>query len=173
MRFQPGDRIGILGDIHYPDRIDRIPEHMLRSFREFNTNKIIFTGDLTSYDDVIDEFNPEEYIVVKGNIDEFIAPRIVIVDIGINRILITHGDIIKPRGDREKIFNMMKSLDANIFISGHTHIPILINESNRLIFNPGSFSMTYSFGILEINMNFIKFELFKDNKIIASETVPY
>ncbi|MCS7122703.1 MAG: YfcE family phosphodiesterase [Candidatus Micrarchaeota archaeon] len=172
MKINIGDRIGVLGDIHYPDRVDSIDSQMVQYISSLGIRNYIFTGDLTDYE-VIEFFRPEQYIVVKGNMDEFISIKIACIDIGSHRMVITHGDIVKPRGDLNVIKSILDRFNGDIFISGHTHIPLLQRLEDRIIFNPGSFSFTETFGIIELKDQEINIQLRHRDRVQSQLTIPY
>lgn len=172
MEIEIGDKIVILGDIHYPDRVDTIDQKLIDTITSLGIEKYIFTGDLTEYE-VIDRFNPEQYLVVQGNMDQFRTIKIACIDIEHYRLVITHGDIVKPRGDLNIIRSLLEKWNGDIFISGHTHIPMLQRIEDKIVFNPGSFSFTATFGVIEFRMKEIFIELRHREKIETQIRIPF
>lgn len=100
-------------------------------------------------------------IMVKGNGDYF--------DLGYNEdeilsikgktIFITHGHKYNVRYDINNLIYKGQEVNADLILFGHTHIPLLIEEYNIMIMNPGSpyiprgFDKKKTFGIIEIDRN--------------------
>lgn len=55
--------------------------------------------------------------------------------IGTDKIILTHGHLHETR---EALINLAKDNEAQIVISGHTHLPLLAIEDDILLVNPGS-----------------------------------
>ena len=55
------------------------------------------------------------------------------------RIVITHGHLV---GTQEEKSEMAAKLKADIFISGHTHVPVLERIGKTIFLNPGSPSVS-------------------------------
>ena len=49
-----------------------------------------------------------------------------------------HGDGVSPRGDKEQLYTMAKSLDVDILFVGHTHVYAVYEYKNKIFINPGS-----------------------------------
>ncbi len=118
---------------------------------------IIHTGDILNHgpkNPIPKGYNPgllgEEiakiktpFIWVKGNCDSevdkiatlrtYIFPYFFMIYNNI-KILATHGDI-------DFVYEDAKKLGVNIFVSGHTHIPLIKKENNIIFINPGSTSI--------------------------------
>ncbi len=133
---------------------------------------IIHTGDILNHgpkNPIPDGYNPgllgEEiskintpFIWVKGNCDSevdkiatlrtYIYPYLFMIYNG-TKILATHGDM-------DFVYEDAKKLGVNIFISGHTHVPLIKKENGIIFVNPGSTSIPKgkyggSFGELILN----------------------
>ncbi len=59
-------------------------------------------------------------------------------------ILLTHGHQVAPWGDLDALSKLQREYDADIVISGHTHIPSCRELDGSLFLNPGSGSGAYS-----------------------------
>ncbi len=118
---------------------------------------IIHTGDILNHgprNPIPRGYNPgrlgEEiskiknpFIWVKGNCDSevdrlvtsrsYLSPYFLMMYSNI-KILATHGDM-------DFAYEDAKKLGVNIFISGHTHIPLIKKEDNIIFVNPGSTSI--------------------------------
>lgn len=129
-------------------------------------DKLIILGDLFSY-----SYNNEEepiikllqklknkLILIRGNCDILInyeklnlqAHDIITIPLNNNLVTLTHGN--------RYCKGFLPEYHGNIFMNGHTHIPILIKENNIIYCNPGSIGKpraTSSKGYL----------IFEDNKL--------
>jgi uncharacterized protein len=124
----------VASDLHIPDRKFKIPEWFYKT-KELKPDLYAFLGDITNLD-VLEEFKP--YIYVKGNMDPFDGIKVIVYEIGWDRVLLMHGDWIKPREDFSQIANYAKLLHCNIVLTGHTHKKIIHKIDNILHINPGS-----------------------------------
>ncbi len=87
--------------------------------------------------------SPVPIVMVQGNCDSEVyeelvdfpvqSPYAVVESEGI-RIVVNHGHI----HNRESMLATAKKYKADIFISGHTHIPVLDKEDGVILLNPGS-----------------------------------
>jgi putative phosphoesterase len=64
-------------------------------------------------------------------------------DTGLGRIIACHGETL----DRDKMLNIARRYKADIFISGHTHIPLLERVGGAVLLNPGSPSLPKGEGV--------------------------
>lgn len=108
------------------------------------------------------------YIPVKGNNDWFISlpsmKKIVIEEVP---ILIMHGERLGYFNREIKMQHLLQEHHCLLLISGHTHIPLSIQEGAYVYFNPGSTSLprggsTPSYGVIYI-----------DGALIRTEIKPY
>lgn len=91
---------------------------------------------------------PVPVIIAKGNCDSDVDASCLEVPVlspyafaYINglRIIVTHGDSCMTDGEKDA---MAKHLKADIFISGHIHVPVLQKRGNTIFLNPGSAALT-------------------------------
>ena len=82
-------------------------------------------------------------IAVKGNCDREVYDELLEFDtdsstttykFGDTNIVINHGHLL----DDDAKIKLAKDLKARIFISGHTHIPVLEEKEGVILLNPGS-----------------------------------
>ena len=130
-------KIGIFGDSHVPDRADGIPEKIKNEL--YICDFIICTGDLTS-EKIVDfiKNSGKEFKIVRGNMDHLNFPKMEQVEIEGKRIVITHSDEIKPRGDKTQLFEIAKRYNADLLAYGHTHHQDLWEKDGIIFLNPGS-----------------------------------
>lgn len=109
-------------------------------------NKLIVLGDLFNYgidlnkNDIINRLNilSDNIIYVKGNCDfnvsklNFDTPNSQEITINNKKVFLTHGHLFTKEYLLGSIYD--------IIISGHTHIPLIEKEYNKLFLNPGSIS---------------------------------
>ena len=119
---------------------------------------IIHLGDYVEDGEKIGSITNVDTIIVKGNGD-YLNKKYKydeVLDIGGKRFFITHGH---KYGVKYGLTNLMyrgEKLEAEIILFGHTHVPLIIKESDIMIMNPGSVSYPRgierrkTFGIIDI-----------------------
>ncbi len=131
---------------------------------------IIHLGDYVEDGEKIQALTNIETIIVKGNNDYLnnTYKEDILINIGGKNFFITHGH---KYGVRYRLDNLMykgEELGANIILFGHTHVPLILEEDNIRIMNPGSVSYPRgvdrikTFGIIDIAKN-IKMSIEKIN----------
>jgi putative phosphoesterase len=185
-------KIGIIADIHgdyaaLTTALDRLDHY-------HHVDEILCAGDLVGrgpdQEKVIEVIRGRGIPTVKGNHDEWAAGFSAentdfLEELPINwkkhysgcTIFMCHG---KPGNNiwglyrdhvSETLLNMMlQSLDADVLIVGHTHVPMYIRVANGCVINPGSlytFNSTRvtsrTYGILHLpDLNFELFDLTTD-----------
>ena len=130
-------KIGVFGDSHIPDRADKIPDEVKKEL--YACDLIICTGDLTG-EEVVQfvEKSGKLHKIVRGNMDHLNLPKIESIDIEGKRIVITHSDEVRPRGDNDQLFEIAKRYDADILLYGHTHQQDFWERNEKMFINPGS-----------------------------------
>lgn len=68
-----------------------------------------------------------------------LASPYALVDRGGRRIVITHGHLAESDEEKDAL---AKKLGADVFISGHTHIPVIERRGGVIFLNPGSPSLS-------------------------------
>jgi hypothetical protein len=115
---------------------------------------VIFCGDFIRDIENLEYFYTEiVFIKVRGNCD-FDAYEIedeIIINIGKDKILITHGHLYDVKNNLSSIEKKARQNNVNIVIFGHTHKPYLNKTKNNIIlFNPGAIR-NGTYGILLMN----------------------
>jgi putative phosphoesterase len=131
-------KIGLISDTHIPKRSTKIPEKVFESFKDVDL--ILHAGDLTDESVINDLESLAPVIAVQGNVDILTGldlPKSKVITVGKMKIGLIHGNI-RPRGDTQQLYYLAKELDANILVSGHTHIPMAEQIEDVLLLNPGS-----------------------------------
>ena len=158
-------RIGVISDTHIPERADKIPDKIIKAFKE--VDMILHAGDLVeiSVYDELKKIKPTK--AVYGNMDPPEVRKILedkeIIEVGRYKLGLIHG-----WGHPAKLLDLAKSRfneKLDIIVFGHSHHPVNEERGGILFFNPGSptdkiFSAVNTYGILEIG-NTIKGEIIK------------
>lgn len=107
-------------------------------------------------DSQLDEYSIRPFISVKGNNDYLISDEVRIIDLGVNKIYMTHGH--KNYLSEDSLSLLAKRNECNILIFGHTHRPFYKIVDGVHILNPGSLSLSRStlgntYATIEIDEN--------------------
>lgn len=156
-------RIFVVSDSH-----GNIEDFLNKIFTMERPDLIIHLGDYVDDGLKIAESTGVETIIVKGNGDYFHKDynEDELVDIKGKKIFMTHGHNYNVRYGVNRLFYKGKELNADLVLFGHTHVPVVIEEDNIIIMNPGSSSLprTYdrekTFALLEIEKD-IRIEIIK------------
>ncbi len=160
-------KVLILSDIHGDyDTLYKITQNEV-------FDKLIILGDLFSYGFSSNDLNEnkiikllqkhkKELILIKGNCDTYInfemlnlfAHDVITCPINGHEVTLTHGNIYSK--------GFLPICHGDIFISGHTHIPMLIKELGITYANPGSIGKPR--GCTKKS-----YMIFNDNKIIIKD----
>ena len=151
--------IVVLGDTHALT-FKELPKEMLKAIRR--ADYVIHVGDYTSKNvlDGLIRLKGQQFKGVYGNTDpqaiRNIVPSKQIFEIKGKRIGITHPAV----GGLEKYtlkraMANFKNKNVDVIIYGHTHEPVIKNQGNLLLVNPGKGyledSQLASFGIITID----------------------
>ncbi|MFF2888653.1 metallophosphoesterase family protein [Paenibacillus sp. NPDC057967] len=150
-------KIVVLADTHMPRMAKKLPERLLAELA--NTEAIIHAGDWSSmavYEQLA-AFAPT-YGVAGNNDGEVLQAKFGtsrLLQFGPWRIGLVHGHGASKRASTEShAIAAFKDTPVHILIYGHSHIPVLKQVDNLIIFNPGSPTdkrrqPLYSFGIID------------------------
>lgn len=161
----------------------------ITAYETENANYIVILGDELYHgprNPLPQEYNPKEValllnkykdkiIAIKGNCDSEVDEMVLDFPImaaystilyNSRRLFLSHGHIYNES-------NLPKLNDGDIFMYGHTHIPVAKKQENIYIFNPGSISLPKennpnTYGVLRDNTLLIKEfdgKIFKELKI--------
>ncbi len=162
-------KILVISDTHIPIIADNLPSIIEHEAK--NCDYCIHCGDFIAYS-VFEKLKSWTKIhAVHGNMDEKITkknlPEIKILKLESITLGITHGggnpkNIIANVNN--KFINNFQEID--IFLFGHSHLPLNDEINGKIYFNPGSptdtiFAPYKSYGIIEINGKKIKRRLIK------------
>ncbi|HHV37970.1 MAG TPA: metallophosphoesterase [Tepidimicrobium sp.] len=146
-------RAFVVSDTHgYIDGFLNETKHMARP------DLIIHLGDYVEDGVRIEKETGIETRIVRGNGDFFEKNynEDEIFKLEDKTLFITHGHKHRVRYGIDNLFYRAKEIGADIVLFGHTHVPLLIEESNMMIMNPGSpylprgLDRRKTFGIIEI-----------------------
>ncbi|MGL4730011.1 MAG: phosphodiesterase [Clostridium sp.] len=167
-------KIFFISDIHGSFKYCKLA---LEAFEKEHADYIVILGDVLYHgprNPLPEEYNPKEVaellnkysekiIGVRGNCDADVEQMLLkypcMMDYNImiyekRKIFITHGHIYNEK-------NMPNLSVGDIFIYGHTHLPVATVENGISIFNPGSISYPkennpHTYGVLENKTLYIK-----------------
>lgn len=140
----------IIGDSHIPTRASSIPKRIESHILNNEYYMVLCTGDLVdkSVLDFLNSIAPTKVVV--GNMDYLDLPEYEKMEIEGIKIGMAHGHQVRPRGDIRKLAKLAYSLDVDILVTGHTHVPlvkkVIIEGREILILNPGSCTGVWSGG---------------------------
>jgi putative phosphoesterase len=172
-------RVGIISDIH--GDYQALQTTLNRLDHEHQVNQILCAGDLIGRgpnpNAVVDEIRERDIPTVRGNHDEWAydirnenkaylksLPIEVQVSLAGVDIYMCHG---KPGNNiwglyeahvSDTLLNMMlSSLNVDVMITGHTHVPMFITVDNGCVINPGSLytmdtmrATSHTYGVLSL-----------------------
>ena len=147
-------KIGIISDTHIIHRIDSINDSWIETaFKD--TQMIIHAGDLER-PELVGAFNQPVY-AVRGNCDPFTDT------LPLTRSIETEAGLITV-AHRVEDARAALSERSVVMIYGHTHIPVISQQENLLVINPGSARLPRggfpaSVAVLEISSKVLKAEL--------------
>ena len=128
--------IGVISDTHIPVRSVSIPKKVFEVFEDVDL--ILHCGDIEvmSVIEELEEIAPVK--AVHGNCDPNIGFNThEVFEVEEVKIGLTHG-VVYPKGDTQQLYYLAKELGVDILISGHTHQPLIKQEGDVLLLNPGS-----------------------------------
>ena len=86
-----------------------------------------------------------DLVTVQGDFDESVKwPDTAVVTIGGFKIGVFHGHQIVPYGNREALAVVLRRLDVDILVTGHTHAFSAYRHEGCLVINPGSATGAYN-----------------------------
>jgi putative phosphoesterase len=141
--------IGVLSDTHLLEPGKRFRQIVQHCFAD--ADMILHAGDLTSLS-VLDVFAGKTVHAVHGNMcgpqTRATLPSSKIIDVGNFRIALIHG-AGNLHNTEEKLFDAFAPIDCIVY--GHTHKPVCHRYGPTLMVNPGSFTITGTYGIIKVD----------------------
>lgn len=164
-------RIGVLSDTHMPRMAKKLPHELLKGLQ--SVDLIIHAGDWSneSVYEALQEIAPVEGVA--GNADS----EGIIERFGLSKLLLIEGcrfGIVHGHGTKgtteSRALNTFVDEKVDCIIFGHSHIPVIKQIGDVLLFNPGSPTdkrrqSHFSYGIIELNNGIIHAKhVFYENK---------
>jgi len=141
--------IGVISDTHLiqPDKwfIEKAELYLK------DTDMILHAGDLTSLS-VLDVFEGKTIHAVHGNMCTHKTRESLesskIIEVGNFRLALVHGYGYVPNIE-DRLFDAFAPIDCIVY--GHTHKPVCHRYGPTLMVNPGSFTITGTYGIIKVD----------------------
>ncbi len=168
-------RIGVVADTHVPDRAAELHPALIPQLKAAGVRCILHAGDVCS-PGVLEQLRQVAPVTaVGGNRDWMFGNRKLAltetVQIGQTTIVLLHGHFGFLPYFRDKWYYLIGGYrlerylrafrpiepGAKVLVFGHTHRPVNLWDNGRLIFNPGSASVSPfsranpTFGVLQIS----------------------
>jgi len=141
--------IGVLSDTHLIEPDKWFKEKAQHCFAD--ADMILHAGDLTSLA-VLDVFAGKTVHAVHGNMctpkTRDTLPSSKIIEVGNFRIALVHGVGYMPNIE-DRLFDTFVPIDCIVY--GHTHKPVCHRYGPTLMVNPGSFTITGTYGIITVD----------------------
>ncbi len=113
------DKIFILGDILSGPSIEGYDPHQLASFLNIYKDKIVAVqGNCDFSNELLDIFNEKYFLTIPVDGKLF---------------FLTHGHVYN--------FRKLPDMDYDVFLQGHTHVPVMDIVSDKIYLNPGSITL--------------------------------
>lgn len=152
-----GELVLILGDLHIPERANKISAPFKRMLVPNKMQHLICTGNVTSSEqyqellslapavhcvagdcDCEDESfqqsqqhqNPQQQQQQASNTGEMSFPETCVIQVGQFRIGVIHGHQLIPWGSKEAVDRMRRKLRVDVLVTGHTHQNTVVDEGN-------------------------------------------
>ena len=154
------EKIIAIGDFHIPTRAKQIPSWIVNFIRDYKPEYLLCTGDLTQKQVLDDLYNLAKNVyIVKGNCDFLDLPLKFSIKIEWLKFGLFHGSGVYPRGNPNQLYDVAKSMNVDVLITGHTHNPKYYSFGDVVIINPGSATGVWSGGGPSIGETFAKLEI--------------
>lgn len=126
-------KIVVMSDNHgYQDKMEVVKK------LENDGDYYVHCGDSEAYRS--DDLNG--WICVRGNNDwSFDLAKEAVLEVEGVRILITHGQYFGYFNRELKMRGLLEEHDCTVLLSGHTHMPSIVEEQGYIFINPGSTSL--------------------------------
>lgn len=133
-----GKTVGLISDTHVPKRAHYIPKRVFEIFEK--VDYIIHAGDLVELAVVDDLEQLAPVLAVHGNMDGLdisgALPRLNSLRVYNWKIGVMHDPDINLGFN--KMRELVKENEFNVFVYGHTHVASIKWEGKTLFINPGS-----------------------------------
>jgi vacuolar protein sorting-associated protein 29 len=135
-----------LGDLHVPHRAVDLPSKFKSLLAPGKIHQILCTGNLCA-ESMYDYLRSicSDVVVTQGDFDESTKwPDTAVVSVGGFKIGVCHGHQVIPSGDREALAVLIRRLDIDILVTGHSHTFGAYKHEGCLVINCGSATGSWS-----------------------------
>ncbi|MBR4420810.1 MAG: metallophosphoesterase [Clostridia bacterium] len=122
----------VFSDIHGDVYAKKILQEYVK-----NSDGAFFAGDGLSG---LNDFTNKPFYAVMGNCDR-VGDEEKIIEVDGVKILLTHGHLYGVKSSYLRLIYKAKELGVDVVIFGHTHQPLIMQEEEILLLNPGSCSI--------------------------------
>lgn len=122
----------VFSDIHGDVYAKKILQEYVK-----NSDGAFFAGDGLSG---LNDFTKKPFYAVMGNCDR-VGDEEKIIEVDGVKILLTHGHLYGVKSSYLRLIYKAKEEGVDVVIFGHTHQPIIMQEEEILLLNPGSCSI--------------------------------
>jgi putative phosphoesterase len=155
-RSDGGFRFAVVADTHSSPH-DKSAEYIAAQ----HPDAIVHAGDIGNRRVLDDLAAIAPVLAVRGNIDERAPdlPDLLTVDLGEEggpglRLFVLHIGVNGPKLSADAA-RLAKERAAEIVVCGHSHVPFIGRDRDRVVFNPGSigprrFHLPITFGIIDV-----------------------
>ena len=150
-----GARYAVIADTHSAPH-----EATAQHVAALRPDAILHAGDIGDHAVVEGFAQIAPVFAVRGNIDPFGEPDVLVLQAGELRILLLHIGVAGPnlRGDAAKL---ARAAGAQLLVCGHSHVPFIGIDRGIHVFNPGScgprrFSLPIVFGTIDVSPQGVK-----------------
>ena len=143
--------IGLISDTHFQERLFTLPENLGRVWGRVDL--VLHAGDVGDLS-VLDQLSQLAPVVaVHGNDEPAPSKRDLpeqqLLVIGGARLLLWHGHYADPVAERanrkghwgpklDRLAARTREAGAQMLVTGHTHVPVLMQHAGVTLFNPGA-----------------------------------
>ena len=133
-------------------------ENLDRAIEKEMPDRIFHLGDGEGCEDYIEAVAQCPLEIVRGNCD-FASdlPAEVVMRVGAHVVMLTHGHYYNVNFGPMMLAEAAKEKGADVVLYGHTHVPLLLEEEDITIMNPGSISYPRqsdrrpSYGVIDVD----------------------
>ena len=135
-------KVLIVSDTHgMDDNLEWVVNH------EAPIDAMIHCGDIEGSEEYFELLLDCPVYMVRGNNDFFSdLEGEIVVTLGDKRCMVTHGHYYGVSMGPERIMEEGLARDIDVVMFGHTHKPLLIEENDITVLNPGSLSLPRQIG---------------------------
>ncbi|MFH1375335.1 MAG: YfcE family phosphodiesterase [Patescibacteria group bacterium] len=158
-------QIAVVSDSH--GSLDRLSE-LLKNLAAAEIKNVIHAGDFTAdgITEVLQKFSELNFYIARGNCDvneETLAAVRELPNVKLDEVVETKIAGVKlAAAHRAKD---LSAIEASVVISGHTHIPEVRQEEERLSLNPGSLMDDGGYLLLDLDNLRVERKLFNHSLV--------